>query len=201
MSQYTIIEDCSPYYIRFTFDGLLEVIEYIKSLTVLSYNDRGSYSHDTFSEIDGISIIRKLPMFKDFDWLYDRVSIFKTPPGGRSAIHKDGLKTEVGINIPLTILDNKCITSWYADKLFRYSTEQGMPYTRAVSDDNFDYPSLHEMIAQPNEMILFNVGIYHSWHNNSNNFREVLTLRFNDEIRKNVMTFDNAKRILFNNKE
>ena len=198
MSQYIIIEDCSPYYIRFTFDGLLDVIEYIKSLEVESRRPKRAFSNNTFSVKNGTNIVSKLPMFKDFNWQYDRVSIFKTPPGKCSSIHKDGSFTEVGLNIPLTILDNKCITSWYADELFKSFL---VPYTRIVSIDNFDFPTLKETILQPNEMVLFNVGIFHGWQNKSENIREVLTLRFNEvgpDNNRYIVSFDDAKRILFN---
>ena len=51
------------------------------------------------------------------------------------------------------------------------------------------------MVAKPNEMILFNTDIFHSWDNTkSDKSRRILTLRA-----KNYSTFyfDDAKKILF----
>jgi hypothetical protein len=50
------------------------------------------------------------------------------------------------------------------------------------------------MTAVPNEMILFNTDIYHSWENKSKHVREVLTLRIEED--KNLSFLD-VRKILF----
>lgn len=211
--KYKIIEDCSPYYITFTFPGLPDIVEYIKSqrqkilVDVVAASEShipDNYHHLTFDSETGTNILKMLPMYNQFDWNTERASIFSTLPNRASSIHKDGDNTRFGINIPITILDNKCITSWYADETFGRLPVEGEPYSRKIYWDKYNtsnasgiydgIPKLKEMILEPNQMILFNTDIYHSWDNKSDNIREVLTLRVKDP---HLMYFDQAKEILF----
>ncbi len=207
MSTYTIIEDASPYYIRFTFPGLEELISYIKSIRPEVEYGAMNYFHRIFSQADAQKIITKLPMGHEFEWVDKRFTIFSTPPGRCCAIHKDGNAFQgagkfdaVGLNLPLTILDDHCVTSWYADELFKDKNNSGWPYcySKVLFDPNgYDHiPKLKQMTAKPNEMILFNSSIYHSWENNkSKNLREILTLRFR---KGDSLTFEEVRKVLFN---
>jgi hypothetical protein len=196
---YTIIEDCSPYYIRFTFDGLKNIINYTTNQTPINMVDYPMYSHDTLNSSVAETIISMLPMSNKIIFNINRVAIFTTPPGGGCGIHKDGSNHRTSFNISIEILDNNCITNWYSDETF-----DGFPflgnfnYTRNVY---CDYKTMNKfkpiktMIAQPNEMTLFNTEIYHSWSNsNSNNARKILTLR---SVNVEKLYFDDVKKILF----
>lgn len=213
--KYKIIEDCSPYCITFTFLGITEVVEYVKSqrqnilvdeIAASKSHMPDNYHHLTFDSNIGTNILKMLPMYNQFNWNADRVSIFSTLPNRASSIHKDGDNTRFGINIPLIILDDKCVTSWYADETFGKLPIEGEPYTRKIYWDKYNYGNssgiydgiskLKQMTLKPNEMILFNTDIYHSWDNKSDNIREVLTLRVMDP---HLMYFDQAKEILFGN--
>jgi hypothetical protein len=73
----------------------------------------------------------------------------------------------------------------------------GLPYTRKILLEKAGYshiPKLKQMVARPNEMLLFNTDIYHSWENKSRHTREVLTMRIRSipEI-----YFEDARKILF----
>lgn len=197
-NMYTVIEDASPYFIRFTFDTLVETIDHIKKLRPKFNENHSNYFHRTFDEVTGRDILSRLPMFDQFDWIEDRVSIFSTHPGHSSSIHKDGELTKVSFNIPLMILDRNCITRWYTDETFNDVEPSGLPYTRiVVASDRKGYghiPAVKEMTAVPNEMILFNTDIYHSWENKSKHVREVLTLRIEED--KNLSFLD-VRKILF----
>lgn len=207
MSIYNIIEDASPYFIRFTFPGLEELISYVKSIKPEVEYGAMNYFHRIFSQADAQNIISKLPMKDQFEWVDKRLTIFATPPGRCCAIHKDGNAfggpgnfDAIGLNLPLTILDDKCVTSWYSDTLFKDSKNSGWPYcySKVLFDPTgYDHlPKLKQMTARPNEMVLFNSSIYHSWeNNNSKNIRELLTFRFRHGDR---VSFDEAKQILFN---
>lgn len=206
MSTYTIIEDASPYFIRFTFPGLEDLVSYVKSVKPSIEYGAVNYFHRIFSQEDAQKIIAKLPMKDRFDWLDKRLTIFATPPGRCCAIHKDinafkeGSSSDyVGLNLPLTVLDDKCVTSWYADETFADRKPYGWPYGDKVhfNPRGYDeFPKIHQMVARPNEMILFNASIYHSWENNkSKNLREILTFRFK---RGDSVTFEDARKILFN---
>lgn len=207
MSTYTVIEDASPYFIRFTFPGLEELISYIKSINPeIEYGAR-NYFHRIFSQADAQKIISKLPMKDQFEWMDKRLTIFATPPGRCCAIHKDGNAfggannfDVIGLNLPLTILDDKCVTSWYDDSLFDVNSNTGWPYcySKVLFDMNgYDHlPKLKQMVAKPNEMVLFNSSIYHSWENNkSKNLREILTFRFKHG---DSISFEEARKMLFN---
>lgn len=197
MIMYEIIEDCSPFYIRFKFDGLDELIDHIKNLPINGGKNYGSYIHKNFGFKEAISILKRLPMSEQFKWRVSRVAIFSTGPGGNCHIHKDAYD-KVSFNIPLTILDDKCRTAWYSDETFSDREPAGLPYSRAIyySKDGYDHiPKLKEMIARSNEMLLFNTDIYHSWENqHSENIREMLTIRLRED---SDMPFEDARKILF----
>jgi hypothetical protein len=202
--KFTIIEDQSPYFIRFQFDNLTKIIDLVKNKEKESIiRFKGSYIHKDFPEPVTKEIISLLPVEFGFDIAV--ASIFETLPGGGSGIHKDGKDNRISFNIIIKKDDNECITYWYNNEdqfkpKVEYSSEikqYGDPsYTRNIYKDHktankFDYSM--SMIAQENEMILFNTEIFHSWKNNSLKFsRKVLTLRIKD---RNIF-FDDAKKTL-----
>ena len=195
MSPYTIIEDCSPYYIRFTWDKLPELINFIKAQPIdpAGKLERAAYLHHSFDNVTAQKIVDQLPMNQDFVFDMIRVSMFITPPGGKSTIHKDGPDNRMSINIPILVLDNKCTTSWFTDNSVDHLVQTNDGYSRVAVADGPITP-IKQMVAQPNECILFNTDIYHLWDNQSDNTRIVLTLR--DMDHGNVY-FEDAKKKLF----
>ena len=196
---YTIIEDCSPYYIRFTFDGLKNIINYIINQTPVNVVNYSTYSHDTLNLPAAETIISMLPMSNKITFNINRVAVFTTPPNGGCGVHKDGSHDRTSFNIPIEILDNNCITSWYSDEMFEgFPILEKSNYSRNVYRDYKTmnkFKSVKTMTAQPNEMTLFNTEIYHSWSNhNSNNTRKILTLRSVD-VEK--LYFETARQLLF----
>ena len=109
---YTIIEDCSPYYIRFKYDGLDELISFIANQPIKQEDilncirDGNNYQHYNYNAEVSQQILDKLPMSKDIDFNVKRVAVFTTPPGGKCFAHKDGTAHRVSFNIPIQILDN-----------------------------------------------------------------------------------------------
>ena len=196
---YEIIENCSPYYIRFKWNGLLDLIKFVSEQPVYIENgtQHSAYTHYDFDVSSAQQIINLLPM-KEFNFTLERVALFITPAGKISSIHKDGNSNRFSINIPIKVLDNKCITKWYSDNTFKNIPPVGLPYTRRIpiaSSSNID--AVQTMIAQPNECILFNTDVYHSWDNSqSTNQRVVLTLRVKNS--ENIY-FEDVKKILFGN--
>lgn len=197
MTTYQIIEDCSPFFIRFKFDGLENLINYIKTLPIGRGMDQGSYIHKDYDIKEAVMILKRLPMYDKFQWRINRVAIFSTKPGNNCHIHKDAFDL-ISLNIPLTILDDKCRTAWYSEDAFGSKIPNGLPYSRAIYHNTQGYdniPKLKVMIAKPKEMVLFNTDIYHSWENkNSTNVREILTLRLKKD---SDMPFEDARKILF----
>jgi hypothetical protein len=200
---YQIIEDCSPYYIRFIWDGLHEFINFVTDQPLIDNNKtiyNGYYDHCNYDLDIAEKILNKLPINDVIPLMKRRVTIFDTPPSGGCGIHKDGPNIRMGINIPIQILDSDCVTSWYADDTFdNYPLHSDVAYTRNVFP-NFKlmnkFIPLKTMIAVPNEAILFNTEIYHAWSNsNSKNHRKILTLR---SVDPGNIYFEDARKILFN---
>ena len=207
---YTIIEDCSPYYVRFTWPGLVNLTNYVKQLSVSqceTFNFSG-YDHINFGPNEAAEIIKQLPMRSKIKLMSRRVTLFRTHPGGRSSVHKDSTDHRFSINIPIEINDTKCVTSWWLDKsLSGYdqnlltregSNKEIMVASRRIASGIDALPAADKtMTAVANECILFNTDIFHDWNNSeSTNQRTVLTFRAVDPGK---IYFDDAKKILFEN--
>lgn len=202
--QYTIIEDASPYYVRFTFEGLSDAIEEIRSIPKPPEKPGGGqlqreYTQYIFDEETGKHIVEKLGLWDKIAIKTDRVLIVETPPGGGCGIHKDGAASKTGINIPLLIIDHSCITSWYKEEEFPDQEHVYGAYSRNAFGDfyimNDVYTAIRTLKVIPNEMILMNTDLWHSWDNTkSENFRSLLTLKIDQH---NDLTFDQVKELLF----
>ena len=201
---YSIIEDASPYYIRFSFDGLQDIVNFAKSRPRDLYKQRPGqhpgYAHENYGIEDANKIISMLPMSSAVAFRNQRVAVFNTPPGGGCGPHKDGMDHRVSFNIPIEISDDECQTYWYSDEDFANFAAQGdTDYGRIVWPNWKDldqFVPVKTMRAKPGEMILFNTDIYHAWTNqNSKNHREILTLRtvttslYFETIRKIIFKF------------
>jgi hypothetical protein len=110
--------------------------------------------------------------------------------------HKDGLSMRFGINYPVEILDNECITSWYSDSIAdncQIDNLNGRSREVVGFEKNSNTP-IYTSVLKMGAPVLFNTNIFHDWDNtNSKNRRMVLTLRSSNT----EMSFDMAKSILF----
>jgi hypothetical protein len=196
MSQFTIIEDCSPYYIRFTHPGIEELIEYCKKCTP---DLEKRFRHYVFPPTEASNVLNLTPISKLIPLQDDRVSLFMSAPGMYYRAHKDGLADRFSINYTIIINDDKCITSWYKDAdLTQYPIDTlGGLSRECVGFNPRNHTPIKSMIAQPGECILFNTEIFHDWNNTaSTNDRVVLTLRIDKSLRKDTY-FEDAKKIIF----
>lgn len=197
--RYTIIKDCSPYYVRFTFDGLDRIVQFIKEHDHLVYlsNKFTGYSHLDFHEDIALQIMDMLPMSNLVPFNKERVAIFETPPGGGCGIHKDGIQTLTSFNIILEAHDNLCETTFYSDKDIT-GIPTGMPYVRHIFSDYaklYVFNPIKSMVAKEGEMVLFNPNIWHAWQNlKSLNKRRVVTMRLVDP---SAVSFEEMKNNLF----
>ena len=196
---FTLIEDSSPFYVRFTFTGIETFIDHMKSLSPDCFykKDCVGYIHSDVIESESETVLKKLPLTKKFEFVKKRIGVFETLPYGGCGIHKDGSNSKVSFNIPVEIHDDLCVTKWYDDSLFKGMKVLGLPYSRNVFRDFTKmqtFPYTKEMIAKMGEAIIFNTDIYHSFDNTiSSNWRRVLTLRLVDDN----ISFQQAKGILF----
>jgi hypothetical protein len=197
MSVYSIIEDCSPYYIRFTHSGIDEVISTCKKIADSNVYTK-PFTHYRFDKDLGESVIKLLPMSNQLKFIKERVSFFVTQPGVYYRAHKDGLNFRCGINYTIKVLDDQCVTSWYSDEDLQEYEIDNLPSKTSREAINFNksaHTPLKSMIAVQHECILFNTEIYHDFDNSkSQNERIVLTLRLENPSN---MYFDDVKKILF----
>ena len=208
---YTIIEDCSPFYIRFTWDGIENLTSLCKGFAYPESNNIGFRHLLTDGEFKN-KILDLVPMNKQMPLNQNRVSFFMTEPNFYYGAHKDSINHRFSLNVTVSILDDKCVTSWYSDKdlkEYKISVTQ-LPSLGLTNGSILNIPAgsreilewnktkhipIKSMIAKPNEAILFNTDIYHDWDNSqSSNRRIVLTLR---HATPGFVYFGDARKILF----
>ena len=198
---FTIIEDCSPYYIRFTHDGIDNVIS--KSLSFIEQNKfKTHFTHYVFPLNEAIEILSVVPMTSLIELNPNRVSIFVTPPGIYYKAHKDGRDPDhhYSLNYTVKILDQECVTNWYSDedlKDYELDMKVYLRYSReCLNFDKSKHTPLKSMTALQGECILFNTEIYHDFDNSKSiNERMVLTLR---DINPADVYFEDIKKVIFN---
>lgn len=202
-----IIEDCSPYYIRYRHtdsDKIIDLCRQFKQEQVDAITEsKQRFLHHRLPVADGLTILDQIPHNDQFKFIESRVSLFVFQPGVYYRPHKDGLDCRFGINYIVDVKDAKCVTSWYNDEQF-----EGRPIDhldgRTRSREIADYDRRIEwnktipvksMVARQNDVILFNTDIFHEVNNyNSPNERTILTLRTDLGSK---MTFLDARKILF----
>lgn len=194
----SLIEDCSPYYIRFS-DPNIESIFHICDNEMLGKKFPYGFAHHLFSKDAALQIKDSCGLFNIFDLNLKRISMFVSQPGLYYRAHKDGFDHHFSLNYTYKILDKNCVTNWYSDTdLQSYSISSlGKKSRECVNFNPNNHTPLKTMTAEPNELILFNTEIFHDWNNKeSKNIRMILTLRLKDYSLKNTM-FEDAREKLF----
>lgn len=194
---YKIIEDCSPYYIRFTHPGIENVISICKGV-VAQTNYTAGFTHQILERPIADQILNLIPMSKQLRFLRHRVSMFITQPGHYYRAHKDGLNFHIGINYTINILDSDCIVNWYSDEELKDYPIDNLFGKKSREADGFDrkkHTPLKSKTFIEDECILFNTEIFHDVDNTaSSNQRVILTLRL---AYPEKIFFEDAKKILF----
>jgi len=195
----SIIENCSPYYIRFTHNNVDEVIskclEFVDNKQFIN-----PFTHYVYPLDNAKSILSLIPITTLIDFDPNRVSLFVTQPGVYYRAHKDGNipPHRFSINYTVKILDNSCVTSWYSDEdLKGYFRDYRVKNSReCLKFDKNKHTPLHSMTAIQGECILFNTEIYHDFDNSESlNERMILTLRHVDPA---SVYFEDIRKVLFN---
>jgi len=198
--KYEIIEDCSPYYIRFTHRGIDDIVNYSNicsnNLTTIS-----KFTHLKLPEHQSLHMLSLTPIATQMTLMKNRVSLFISKPGLYYRAHKDGLHNRFSINYTIKVLDDECVTNWYSDDDLKNYPIDNLPNRSSRECLGFvrgNHIPLKTMIAKQNECILFNTEIFHDWDNTtSQNERIVLTLRIIEELKPHTY-FEDARKILFN---
>lgn len=202
MSKYQIIEDCSPYYIRFTHEGIEKFCE--NALTIHNNRDWSSarirlelFRRRVLAQSDAMELLKDSPISSDIDLNYSMTSYFVSFPGLRYRVHKDGMNINFSINYGLKIQDSLCYTRWYEESISDlYNLDTLGNTSRELKNvDTSIHPPLCTMVAKQYEVTLVNTSLWHEWDNSqSNNERIVLTLRVKDY---DNFYYEDVRKILF----
>lgn len=203
---YVILEDCSPYFIRYRHEGDTHVFNMAKKFQTALMSKWQTMKHmvpyhNRMPVEDGIKTLEHVYGADRLNFQKERVSLFVTKPKSYYRPHRDGINLNWGINYNIEILDECCITNWYDSSNFEqrpHTTVNGQYRSREVVDFDFiEYKNLvplKSMTAKEGEVVLFNTDIYHDVNNmQSDNFRTILTLR----TLSFETTFDQVKKTLF----
>lgn len=200
MNKYTIIEDCSPYYIRFTHDNIDEIINFCKE-ELSKVTTTTLFTHHKLDLENSEKLIKLIPMSTELKIIKERVSLFISKPGFYYRPHKDGIDHRISLNYAVEILDTDCVTSWYSDDELKNYPLEGLSWenksreVKGFIKNKDKHTPVKSMTAKPNECVLFNTDIFHSFDNTkSKNSRTILTLRVHNP---GVHYFDDVKKILF----
>jgi len=205
---YTIIEDCSPYYIRFTHPDIAKFIRIAQGV----YNATKEWKR-VINDVDplfanyqlhsdaGEKLLKINEVHNNLLLRKDRVSYFVSQPGLRFRAHQDGLMEKFGINYPIKLLDDTSETCWYNDneinnnyKIYEYTNKNERA---ALEFDKTRHTPLATLKYRPNEAVLINTAIFHDFDNSrSENERIILTLR-SGELDPGNIYFDDARKQLF----
>jgi hypothetical protein len=201
---YEILEDCSPYFIRYKHTGSDKIIAWCKEYKTRYIDNKNKikFMHIKFPTELGSMFLDNIYGSKELELIKQRVSMFVTQSNFYYRPHRDGLAVKVGINYNVDIRDDLCVTSWYDNNVFAgrpidtlggVSREIG-DYNRALEKDTIK--PIKSMVAKQGEVILFNTDYYHDVDNlSSPNERTVLTLR---SALFDKLDFFEARKRLFN---
>ena len=201
MPKLTIIEDCSPFYIRFTHEGIDKIIEYGKQC-VPNLDQIKTFHPHRLDHNQAASLLAMTPLTDMVPLEPERAILFISAPGLYYRAHKDGMIDRCSFNYTVSINDDKCVTSWYSDKdLTEYQLDPVLLDRKlsreCVGFDPTNHTALKSMTAMPGECILFNTELFHDWNNTeSNNYRVVLTLRIAHPFRTETY-FEDVKKLIF----
>jgi hypothetical protein len=199
---YEIVEDCSPFYIKFKFNGLSKFLD--DATLELEKNHKLDGQRSVYQRkialADSQYFLDQIPFSKQIKFQSDRLAYIITKPGTRHNIHLDVSK--ISFNFGIQIKDDCCITNWY--DIFSvtnsYKTNLGLPLDRYIIDLNESLKNpitpIKTFTQKEGECILFNSDIYHDFDNSSSvNNRIILTLRPVTEFK---LGFFAVRKLLFN---
>ncbi len=199
----TIIEDSSPYYVKFSMTTAGEIAGICNAILDGVHYKNEFISHP-IEHRTATEIIKLIPFFENIQLNVGRLSMFISRPGIYRPPHKDGARMQFGINIPIEILDNECTTNWYTDEsLSKYDYYAGPDIHNGQHRQirelrNYrsgDIVPIASTTMKSSECMLFNVNQFHDWSNKTSlNRRVILALR---PYLSSTMTFADAATLLF----
>lgn len=214
-NSFKIIENQSPYFVKFHLDTLKEiqklVLEYLNnnsSATIYEERNLKTYQHLNLNHNISKQIIDMFAFSNLYTLDIERVALFVTPPYSGGGIHKDGptySPHHTSFNIPIEIQDDACKTKWFEDNIFTDNDKKELivnSYSRNIHRDFVNtehFKSSAETIMTNDCAMILNTEKWHTFYNNGPNKRTILTLRIVKDERKNH-TFSSVVENLINKK-
>lgn len=194
--QHEIIEDHSPFYIKFTHPGQAEIIDLCRQ-ELAKIAPVKVFRHHAVNLPLAREIIALVPLSRQMVFMEHRVSLFVAAAGYRHEVHID--PAPVSINYGVLIQDDLCETRWYsAEDIESNLTVKSNDINRAIIDhsDFAQRPQQPQksLRMQQGEAVIFNSSKYHAFDNSqSPHPRCILTLRL---FNKNT-GFDSVTQTMF----
>ena len=190
-----IIEDASPYFIKFKHSGYDNIVS--ECLKFKSAFDKKGFTHYRLPIANAEKILPWVPKYQELDLQLSRFSLFISPPGFYYSAHKDSLQNNVGLNFAVQIENEICETHWYDNTEFDeyYIDTRGGITRDVINFKRENHIPKKTMIFKMGEAVIFNTDIYHDFDNStSDKTRVILTLRSNNP---HLWKFEDYKKILF----
>jgi len=206
MTTFRIIEDCSPFFVKFTYDGFEEDFKLLQDNfdknNIINWQDQTKVNKNIKKHVFSYNATKDDPELCQFlaennkcAKLFNLVTrgYHMTGPGGGGIAHLDrnrlGVIAGAKIFYVVEMPDDKCITSWF-------NNDNLVLDGRFVIDATAPLPApVVSTTMRSTEAVLFNTGIFHDWWNHSDKDRTVLNFYEQDP----VLTFDEMKSKLFGN--
>jgi hypothetical protein len=200
--EYQILEDCSPYFIRFTHEGIEDVVSFCKNVKPdSSLITKDFYPHKLTLE-QCKELYTLIPMSTQIEF-QSQSSLYISKPGYYYRPHKDGRFNRFALNYTVQVLDETSTVNWYSDeelkdyKIDSYMEQAGIG-RECVDVSKEKHKPLMSTTIRPNQCMMINTDLFHSVDNTkSPNERVILTLRTSMKYKEN-MYFEDARKILFN---
>ena len=210
LTEYTVIEDCSPFYIKFSFPGKDKLVNVFRTQIKNIPPDADPNEIPDFAKhrspkfkpipVDErvVEFVRKeIPFWNDFD--FDMPRFVVSEPGLKFPIHRDSAFDHAGINFLVEVLDDKCLTNWYSEESVAHLTPRSpqlglYPTFLEISDNEPKPIPIKTVIFEPGDCIVINTDIWHDWDNSQSTNR-----RINILLRglKGSPTFEEIRKKLF----
>lgn len=177
---YEIIEDHSPFYLKFTHPGQAEIIDLCRQ-ELSNITPVEVFRHHKVNLPLAREIIALVPLSRQMVFMEHRVSLFISAPGYRHEVHID--IAPVSINYGIDIQDDLCETRWYsAEDIESNLTVYKNDINRAIIDhrdfERRPQQPQKSLRMQQGEAVIFNSSKYHAFDNSQSPHRRcILTLR------------------------
>jgi hypothetical protein len=187
---YTILEDCSPYYVRFTHPDIDKIVAICQAQNIDAVGPeipatRVGIRPSNFKTVrlDAASSAGIAPCLPwDSTFPNSVYTLFVSDPGLQFPIHKDAAADNFGINYVVQVQDNGSKTHWYDEAditshiTVAYNTDSIV--SRTVTTGDYKPTPIKTLAYEPGvaQGVLLNIGMYHSFENTSATNRRIIMI-------------------------